>query len=89
MAHLKALTKELEMSMAKVAITSKGRAFIWKLQGIIDAILHPPVRNKQRVDTPDSNPPGTCSHIGSADHKNIKCASHNAHTRPHDKSAVD
>jgi hypothetical protein len=57
MAHLKALTEELEMSTAKVANTSKGRAFIQKLQGNIDAILHPPVHDKQRVDTADSNPP--------------------------------
>jgi hypothetical protein len=57
MAHLKELTKALEMSMAKVSKTSKGRKFIWKLQGAIDAILHPPVRNEQRVDATDSNPP--------------------------------
>jgi hypothetical protein len=56
-AHLKALTKELVMSTAKVANTRKGRAFIWKFQGDIDAILHPPVGDKQRVDAADTNPP--------------------------------
>ncbi len=45
------------MSMAKVAKTRKGRAFIQKLQGAIDTILYPPVRNQQRVDVADSNPP--------------------------------
>ncbi len=70
-AHLKALTKELEMSTAKDVKTSKGRAFIWKLQGAIDAILHPPVRNEQKMDGADSNPPPTWRHVSSANHKNI------------------
>jgi hypothetical protein len=56
-AHLKALTEELEMPTAKVTKTSKGRAFIGKLQGAIDTILHPPVRDKQRVDAADTKTP--------------------------------
>ncbi len=57
MVHLRALTKRLEIFMAKVAITNKGRAFIWKFKAAINAILHPPVRDKQRVDKADSNLP--------------------------------
>jgi hypothetical protein len=41
------------MSTAKIAKTSKGRAFIQELQGAIDIILHPPVHDEQRLTSID------------------------------------
>ena len=50
-AHLKALTKELQTTMATVAKTTKGRRLIQSLATAIKAILTPKNAGKQRVDT--------------------------------------
>ena len=49
-AHLKALTKELEVSTGIAAKTHKGRTLIQSLGKAIKAILNPPIASKQRVD---------------------------------------
>jgi len=48
--HMKALTKELEMTTGLVAQTHKGRTLIKALGKAIKAILHPPNASEQRVD---------------------------------------
>jgi len=49
-AHLKALTKELEMTTGIVAQMHKGRTLIKALGKAIKAILNPPNAGEQRVD---------------------------------------
>ena len=49
-AHLKALTKELEMTTCILAKTHKGHTLIKVLGKAITAILNPPTASKQRVD---------------------------------------
>jgi hypothetical protein len=62
MAHLKALTKELEMATSLMVKTHKGRTFIHKLKIVIDGILNANAREEQRVSMPnEAAPPATTS----------------------------
>ena len=49
-AHLKALTKELEMTTGIAVKTHKGCTLIKSVRKAIKAILNPPIASKQRVD---------------------------------------
>jgi hypothetical protein len=57
MAHLKALTKELEMATTLTVKMHKGRTFIHKLKIAINGILNANKRDEQRVSMPNAAAP--------------------------------
>jgi hypothetical protein len=57
MAHLKALTKELEMATSLMVKNHKGCTFMHKLKKAIDGILNANKREEQRVSMPNAATP--------------------------------
>jgi hypothetical protein len=57
MAHLKALTKEVEMATSLMVKTHKGCTFIHKLNIAMDVILNANKREVQRVSMPNAAAP--------------------------------
>ncbi len=63
MAHLKALTKELETATSLMVKTHKGCTFIHKLKIVIDGILNANAREEQRVSMPNEAAPPAMTSI--------------------------
>jgi hypothetical protein len=76
MAHLKALTKELEAATSLTIEMHKGHTFIHKLKLAIDGILNANKREVQRVSMPNEAAPPAMTSVELPIKKKYRGATH-------------